>query len=161
MMKNKAVFLDRDGVINRERNDYTWKIQDLELLPGVVDFIRALRQKGYMVIVITNQGGIAKGLYSKAEYLKAEEYLSELMKAEGLHFDEVYFCPHHPQSGKCLCRKPGSQMLEKAIARFNIDPELSFMIGDRDRDVDAGRAAGLKSILVESNSSLLPILGEI
>jgi D-glycero-D-manno-heptose 1,7-bisphosphate phosphatase len=79
----------------------------------------------------------------------------------GLAFDEIYFCTHHPETGKCLCRKPGSLLLEKAIARFGIDPRQSVMIGDRDRDVRAAQAAGVRGILIAANSPLLPILEQI
>ena len=89
-------------------------------------------------------------------------YLEEEMLKYDIHFEEIYYCPHHPDyNGNCLCRKPGSQMLEKAIARFNIDPSQSYFIGDKQRDVDAGSAVGVKGILVESNPDLFEVVSRI
>lgn len=160
-MKVKALFLDRDGVINMERGDYTWKKEDISLLPDLIPFLHSAKKKGYTFFVITNQGGIGKGIYTTKEYLEVEQYIADLLAGENLFFEEVYYCPHHPTTGKCLCRKPGSLLLEKAIARFNIDAGISVMIGDRERDVVAANGAGVKGILIESNSPLLPILEQI
>lgn len=157
-MARKALFLDRDGVINRERGDYTYLPEHLEVLPDIAEVVRAALKKDYLVIVITNQGGIAKRRYTQQEM----EYIhSTIQKA--LTFDEgsitnFYFCPHHENTGKCLCRKPGSLLLEKAIARFDIDREQSLMVGDSERDIVAAEAVGVKGIKVESNESTRFIL---
>lgn len=151
----KAVFLDRDGVLNRERGEHTWLLEDFELLQGVAEGLKALEEAGYLLIVISNQSGIAKGLYDFTDVEKTHGYmLGELAKA-GVHLDEIYYCPHHDKLGKCLCRKPNSLMLEKAIARFGIDATQSVFIGDKPRDVEAGEKVGVKGILVEANSNLL------
>jgi D-glycero-D-manno-heptose 1,7-bisphosphate phosphatase len=159
--KRKAFFLDRDGVLNRERGDYTWEEEDFILNPDVPDFLKALQEKGFLLIVITNQGGIGKGLYTRDQYFRIEAKLRRELQVSGVELTEIYYCPHHPTETKCLCRKPGSQLLEKAIARFGIDVNRSFMVGDRERDVEAAQAVGVKSFLIEANSPLLPILDKI
>jgi len=159
---NKAVFLDRDGIINVEIGDYIKRFEDFTLIPQLGEALQLLQSKGYMLVVITNQGGLAKNLYSTQELDKMHKYLEDEMMKFGVQFEEIYYCPHHPDyNGKCLCRKPGSQMIEKAIARFNIDPSQSYFIGDKQRDVDAGAAVGVKGILVESNPDILDVVSRI
>jgi len=157
-MKNKAVFLDRDGVINRDILNYTWRIEDYHFLDGVFETCLELRNKGYMLIVITNQGGIAKEMYTHSDVEKLHHHMIAAFKKEGIVIDEVYYCPHHEITGKCLCRKPGSLLVEKALARFEIDASRSYFVGDRERDTQAGEAAGVKGILVDVNSDLKKIL---
>ena len=118
---NKAIFLDRDGVVNIERGEYTWKVEDFELTVGLVGFIKVVKQKGFLVIIISNQGGVGKGLCSIDDVEKAHQYLREELAKENLQLTDIYYCPHHPKTGKCLCRKPESVMLEKAIAKYQID----------------------------------------
>lgn len=159
---NKAIFLDRDGIINVEIGDYIKRFEDFTLIPHLGEALSILKSKGYIFVVITNQGGLAKNLYSTEELDKMHDYLVEEMRKFEVKFEEIYYCPHHPDyNGKCLCRKPGSQMIEKAIARFNIDPSQSYFIGDKQRDVDAGAAVGVKGILVESNPDLLKLVSGI
>lgn len=147
----KAAFLDRDGIINVERGDYTWLVEHFKFTHGLFPFLRNLREKGYELIVITNQGGINKGLYEKEDVEYLHEYMKKELEKEGIDLLDVYYCPHHDKFQKCLCRKPGSQMIEKAIAVHGIDPASSFMIGDKQRDADAGERAGVKGIVVEPN----------
>ena len=159
---NKAIFLDRDGIINVEIGDYIKRFEDFTLIPHLGEALSILKSKGYIFVVITNQGGLAKNLYSTEELDKMHDYLVEEMQKFDVKFEEIYYCPHHPDyNGKCLCRKPGSQMIEKAIARFNIDPSQSYFIGDKQRDVDSGAAVGVKGILVESNPDLLKLVSGI
>lgn len=158
---NKAVFLDRDGVINIERGEYTYRLYDFILTDGLIEALKTFIEKGYLLIVITNQGGIAKDLYSIYDVENIHNFLKTTLEKEGIKFREIYYCPHHPDFGKCLCRKPGSLMLEKAIARFDIDASKSYFIGDNDRDVDAGKAAGVQTIKIEPNSSLSGIINQI
>jgi D-glycero-D-manno-heptose 1,7-bisphosphate phosphatase len=161
MGMHKAVFLDRDGVLNKELDDYAWKVENFHILPDVVPALKKLQSKGYKLIVITNQGGITKGIYRFEDVETVHQYLrGELAKA-GIHFEEIYYCPHHTLAGSCICRKPDSLMVEKAIARFHIDPAQSYFIGDKDRDIIAGKKAGVKGILIEQNSSLLEAIKEI
>ncbi len=154
---NKAVFLDRDGVINRERGQHTWKIEDFEILPDLIEALKTFSKKGFLLIIITNQSGISKGLYGHEEVRSLHDYLNEELSKHGLELNEIYYCPHHENSGRCLCRKPNSLMLEKAIARFDIDTSQSIFIGDKERDIKAGEKVGVKGILIEANTSLLPI----
>ena len=160
-MKNKAVFLDRDGVINRDILDYTWRVRDFVFLDGIFEASRQLQEKGYILIVITNQGGIAKGLYSHEDVNALHELMTRKFSEHGIVLTEIYYCPHHDVAGKCICRKPGSLLVEKAVARFEIDPARSFFIGDRDRDVMAGEGAGVKGILVDVNDDLRKVIGRI
>ncbi len=137
-----AAFLDRDGVINEEV-DYLHEVDKAVLIPGVAAAIREIRERGLKVIVVTNQAGIAKGLYSEAELHAVNRRIAELLAAEGAIWDAIYFCPHHPShSDGCECRKPAPGMLLRAIREFGIDPARSFMVGDRMTDLEAGRAAG-------------------
>ncbi len=159
---NKAIFLDRDGIINVEIGDYIKRFEDFTLLPHLGESLALLKSKGYQFVVITNQGGLAKQLYDVNELNKMHDFLIQEMKKFDVEFLEIYWCPHHPDyNGKCLCRKPGSQLVEKAIARFNIDPSQSFFIGDKQRDIDAGNAVGVKGILVDSNPDWKNILMQI
>ncbi|MCG3167356.1 MAG: D-glycero-alpha-D-manno-heptose-1,7-bisphosphate 7-phosphatase [Bacteroidia bacterium] len=149
---NKAAFLDRDGVINVDVLDYTSKIKDFKFLPGVFEGLKQLQEKGYLLIVITNQGGIAKGLYTKEDVDTLHTWMCAELAKQGITITEIYFCPHHDVSGKCLCRKPGSLMLEKAMARFDIDATQSFFMGDKDTDAQAAERAGVMSVKVVVNS---------
>ncbi len=152
---NRAVFIDRDGVINNEEGHYyIYKEKDFFLNPGVTDLLKFLKKKSFLLIVITNQGGIAKGEYTIEHVHKVHEKLHLLLKKEGIYLDEIYFCPHHTSVEKCLCRKPGTVSLEKAICRFNIDPGKSFFIGDRETDMQAGKKMGINTILVKANQDL-------
>lgn len=150
----KAVFLDRDGVINFDVSDYTWLVSEFHFLGGVFEACREFQQKGYLLIVITNQGGIAKGMYTHRDVDVLHEHMVNAFTKEGITITEVYYCPHHNAVGNCLCRKPGALLVEKAIARFDLDPSASYFIGDRERDVLAGEAAGVKGILIDVNTGL-------
>ncbi len=144
-MKNKAVFLDRDGVLNEERGDYTWRLEDFIVKPEVPQALALLKNAGYLLIVITNQAGIAKGLYTKEDVLACHE---KLQQASGNLVDALYFAPGHPSVSESLRRKPDSLMLEKAMAKFSIDPATSWMVGDQLRDLQAAANCGVKGILV-------------
>ena len=152
---NKAVFLDRDGVINRETDGYTFKIEDFEINDDVVQALQLFLSKGYLLIVVTNQSGIAKNIYDHKTVETLHKHMEAELDQKGIVLTAIYYCPHHPDFTECLCRKPQSMMVEKAIARFNIDPSASFLIGDRERDIVAGGTVGLTGFLIESNSSLL------
>ena len=156
---NKAVFLDRDGVLNQELGDYVCKVEDFKILEHNFKPLKELQDRGYLLIVITNQGGIAKSWYTEEELGKMNELLKSTFLQNGLKLSEIYYCRHHPlYNGNCLCRKPGSLMLEKAVARFNIDASKSYFIGDRERDVIAGEAAGVTGILINSDQPISEVL---
>lgn len=151
---NKAVFLDRDGVINRERGEYTFRINDFELLPDVAETIAEIKKRGYLVIVISNQGGVAKGLYSIEDVLKLHAHTCDLLLAANTKIDDLFFSPNHEVTGNSLDRKPGTLLFEKAAYLHNVNFERSFMIGDSQRDIEASQKLGIKSFLIEPNSSI-------
>ncbi len=152
--KQKAIFLDRDGVIIQERGEYTWLLEDLKINPGVAEALANFSKLGYLLIVISNQAGIDKGLYSKQEADYLHLHISRNLGMSGVNIAEYYYCPHHPSVGKCICRKPDSLLLEKAIARFNIDASQSYFIGDAERDIEAGQKVGVTAIKIEPNGDL-------
>lgn len=147
-MSRRAAFIDRDGVLNEER-DFVHRIEDFELLPGVIEALRALQAAGYLLVVITNQSGIARGLYSEADYLALTAQMRARLLAAGVTIDAVEYCPHLANSPleryrvDCDCRKPKPGMLLSAIRALDIDPGASFLVGDRLSDIEAGRAAGV------------------
>ncbi len=130
--KNKCIFLDRDGVLNRERNEYTYLLENFEILPGVPEALLTLKKAGFLLVVVTNQAGIAKKLYTKNDMLACHEYLQS---QTGYLIDAIYYAPHYPTVTESLSRKPDTLMFEKAIAKFHIDPTSSWMIGDKERDI--------------------------
>lgn len=149
----KVIFLDRDGTINVEKS-YLHKWEDFEFEKNVIEGLKELKKMGYEFIVVTNQSGIARGYYSE-EDLKAlnSEMVKELKKYD-IDILECYYCPHHPDKGldeyrkDCECRKPNPGMLLEGIKKYSVDIKNSFMIGDKKSDLEAGKKAGLKSILV-------------
>jgi len=157
----KAIFLDRDGVLNREMDAYVYRLKDFEILPDMAAALSLLKKNGYMLIVITNQGGIGKGLYTVADVDRLHKHLRVYLAKYGITLDEIYYCVHHPESGNCICRKPDSLLVEKAVARFNIDVKESWFIGDKERDILAGKKAGVKGILMEQNTSILDAVKKI
>jgi D-glycero-D-manno-heptose 1,7-bisphosphate phosphatase len=150
----RAVFLDRDGTINVEK-DYLYQIADFEFIPGAVEAIRLLNQAGYLVVVVTNQSGVARGYYREDDVEILHRHIAaELMKSDA-HVDGWLYCTHHP-SGRgsyalpCKCRKPLPGMLHEAARRYDIDLEQSIMIGDKIADVEAGHSAGCRTIMVRT-----------
>lgn len=153
MTKNKCVFLDRDGVLNEERGAYTFRVDEFVVAAGVPEALALLKSRGYLLVVVTNQGGIAKGLYGKADVLACHD---KLQAACGHLIDYLYYAPAHPSVSASLARKPDSLMLERAIARFHIDPAASWLVGDRLRDVAAAQKAGVRAILVGPDETAPP-----
>lgn len=151
---NRALFLDRDGVINHDPGDYTTSAADFHFNPGIFSLLQRAQNQCYLLIVVTNQAGISKGLYSLSTFAQINQKMLAGFAAEGIAVAEVYFCRHHPDYGKCLCRKPGSLFFEKALARFGLDPAACLMLGDRDRDLEAAAAVGIPGLLVERNGDL-------
>lgn len=149
-----ALFLDRDGVINHDPGDYTCSPAEFEFNPGIFEFLQHAQAQGYLLLVVTNQGGIVKGMYTLETFDQINQKMLNGFAKAGIEIAEVYFCRHHPDYGKCLCRKPGSLFFEKAVARFNISVADSLMIGDRERDLEAAAAVGIRGILVDRNSNL-------
>jgi len=142
---NKCVFLDRDGVLNEDNPNYTYKVQNFNILPGVPEALQKLKENGFLLVVVTNQSGIAQGLYTQTEMNECHDYLQQ---QTGHLIDHFYFSPYHPTVTASLARKPGTLMFEKARAKFDIDFLLSWMIGDRGRDIIPARELGMKTIQV-------------
>ncbi len=142
---NRAIFLDRDGVLNEEMGDYVWTPARFRICPGVPASVARLKAAGYYLLVITNQAGIAKGLYTSADVLACHDILQQ---ACSYQLDALYFAPSHPSVSESILRKPDSGMLEKAVARFQLDPARCWLVGDRARDLEAGARLGVPGILV-------------
>ncbi len=161
-MKKQIAFIDRDGVINSDVGHYyVYKVEDFVLNPDVTEAVRLLNEAGFYVIIVTNQGGIARGQYAKTDVEKLNAHMLELFRKAGAEISDVYYCPHHDKVSKCLCRKPGPLQFEKALARFRVHPDKAFMIGDNVRDVEAAEAAGIKGFKVEKNVSILSLVKDI
>ncbi len=161
----KALFLDRDGVINKEKN-YLYKIEDFEFIDGVFEACRYFQNQGYLIIVITNQAGIARGKYTEKDYELLTEWMIKEFEKEGVYISKVYHCPHHPEfTGECKCRKPKPSMLLDAQRDFDIDLSQSILVGDKNSDIEAGINAGVGNNylistghIIKSNKFCVPIL---
>ena len=139
-MQQKAIFLDRDGTINVEKN-YLYKIEDFEFLPGVIDGLKKLQDNGFLLVVVTNQSGIARGYYTEEDLKKLNEWMISTLEQSGIHISAIYYCPHHPEAlnekyrKKCDCRKPEIGLFLKAARDLDIDISKSYAIGDKIRDL--------------------------
>ena len=158
---NKAIFLDRDGVINFDPGDYTYLLEEFKINKGIISNLKRLYEDGFLLIIITNQGGISKQIYAHKHVETIHQYLKNELKKAGIQLTEIYYCPHHSINEKCICRKPNSLLIEKAIARFNIDPKKSYMIGDKMRDVEAAEKAGIKGIKTGLNENIEKYVDQI
>lgn len=154
-MKHKALFLDRDGVINHDPGDYTMTLEEFVLLPDVLKALSLAQSKGYMLIIITNQGGIAKGLYTHSTVAAMHDFFLRTCQESGVEIKRIFYSPHHPEFGTSLTRKPERLLMERALALYDIDPSRSVMIGDRERDVQCAAQVGVRGILIRTNSSIL------
>ncbi|MCG2633040.1 HAD family hydrolase [Bradyrhizobium sp. WYCCWR 13023] len=153
-MNRPAVFFDRDGVLNEdigylhERTKFRWT-------PGAREAVKAVNDVGYLAFVVTNQSGVARGLYEEADVRDLHAWMAEELAAVGAHVDAFEYCPHHPEATvepyrrSCMCRKPGPGMITNLMNRFQVDPVRSFLIGDRLTDVEAATRAGIRGYLFE------------
>ena len=157
----KVIFLDRDGVINIERGEYTFKVDDFKCVDGLFEALTILKDRGFEFIVITNQGGISKGIYNHIDVFNVHSIMQQWFNEAEIPILAIYYCPHHSFIEKCICRKPDSLMLEKAIAKYNIDIKSSYFIGDSRRDELAGQKIGLNTIRVAANENLTTYLNQI
>lgn len=141
----KALFLDRDGVINEEVN-YLYKIEDFVFIDEIFAICKTYQQNGFIIVIITNQAGIARGKYTIADFEKLNNWMKTQFSEKGITIEKVYFCPHHPEfTGECNCRKPKPGMIFQAQKEFNIDLSKSILIGDKISDIEAGLNAGIES----------------
>ena len=170
MHKQKAIFIDRDGTIN-EYVGFLTNIDDFKLIEGVEEAIRKINASGYLAIVVTNQPVIARGDISIDDLIEIHNKMETLLGMKGAFLDAIFYCPHHPHSGyegevkelkiDCDCRKPKPGMLLKAAREYNIDLSKSWMIGDGESDIKAGKAAGCRTARIKDGKSLLMVIDEI
>ena len=153
MNKLKTVFVDRDGVINQERSDYVKSISELEIYPNVAKNIKLLKDAGFLVVVITNQSAVNRGIITHEMINQIHNSIQDHLKKYGTFLDGFYYCPHTPNEN-CNCRKPKPGLLQKAILELNIDLNSSWMIGDSDSDIEAADSIGCKAIKINDNFSL-------
>lgn len=146
MNKNKAVFLDRDGVINEDFG-YVYKIDKFVFKDGIFETLRYFQEKGYLLIIITNQSGINRGYFSEKDFLALDNFMKQEFKKQSIEISKTYFCPHHPDE-LCKCRKPKPKMINDAQKDFNIDLKSSILIGDKITDIKAGQNAGIKKLFL-------------
>lgn len=153
-MANKAIFIDRDGTMARDV-PYCSRPEDFELLPTVPEAIKLLNDNGFKVVVITNQSGLARGYFEEATLTDIHRKMVSKLSQYSARIDSIYYCPHHP-ADKCGCRKPGTDLYYKAASEHSIDLSQSYVIGDLQVDIDAGRALGCKTILVTTGTQGCP-----
>lgn len=155
----KAVFLDRDGVINVDKG-YVHKIEDFEFYPNVFTALKKLQESGYKLFIVTNQSGIAVGYYTEEDFLKLTDFMLKEFEKQRIKIEKVYYCPHHENgivekySIKCNCRKPESGMIKQAIEEYGVDPSQSFLIGDKENDILAAHKEGIKAALVKTGQGM-------
>jgi len=143
---NKAVFLDRDGTIAKDVH-YCCRPEDLEIFPTVPEAIKLLNENDFKVVVITNQSGIARGYFTEETLARIHQKMEDELKKHGARVDAIYYCPHHPDDG-CECRKPKTALFLQAANELDIDLRSSYVVGDMQIDIDAGKALGCKAVLV-------------
>lgn len=142
-MKRSALFLDRDGTINVEKN-YVYRIEDFEFREGIFELVKGYSDRGYLIFVVTNQSGLARGYYTLDDFLTLTGWMVKQFSERGISIAKVYYCPHHPGiTGQCQCRKPAPGMILEAITEFDVDAASSVLIGDMETDLEAGRRAGI------------------
>ena len=155
--KTPAVFLDRDGTINIEKN-YLYRYEDWEWIDGAKEAIKSFNEAGYLVIVISNQAGIARGMYYPDDVNKLHRFVQDDLSKIGAKIDGFFYCPHHPDwSGHCGCRKPSPLMLTIASRKLNVDMKKSWMVGDKFIDFQAANNAGIRGALVKTGYGMIDV----
>ena len=155
---NRAIFFDRDGVLNEEVG-YLWEVEKFKWIDGAREAIKLCNEKNFLTIIVTNQGGIAKALYTAKEVDALHEFMQKSLSEIGAHIDAFYYCPHHPDfSGDCSCRKPKPGLILRACEDLKINPAQSILIGDAKRDIEAAQAAGLRAGIFFTGGSLLEVV---
>ena len=156
-LKKPAVFFDRDGVLNIDHG-YTYRKQNFEWMPGAIETIKYFNDHNYFVFVITNQSGIARGYYTEQDMHALHKFMSEELGAHGAHIDDFYYCPHYPDSQQeryrtiCTCRKPAPGMIEQAFHEWDIDKQHSFLIGDKQSDIQAAETINMSGYLFKGGN---------
>jgi D-glycero-D-manno-heptose 1,7-bisphosphate phosphatase len=158
----KAVILDRDGVINDNSEDYyIYNNERWKYVPDLIESLSILQVAGFELFVISNQGGISKGEYSRGAVEELNAWFVNDLQKKGVHIKEVLVCPHHNSIENCFCRKPKVLLYERLVARYGIEVTASLAIGDSDRDIEAARAIGLRGLKCNSNQSILALCKQI
>lgn len=158
----KAVFLDRDGVINKDKG-YVHAIKDFEFIEGIFELLRGFQDKGYSLIVITNQAGIGRGYYTEGDFDRLNRWMLSQLKERNIDIEKVYYSPYHPEHGKdkykkmTYCRKPNPGMILKAKEELKIDLSKSILIGDKETDIEAGIRAGVYMNILVSDISYISV----
>jgi D-glycero-D-manno-heptose 1,7-bisphosphate phosphatase len=155
----RAVFLDRDGTLIVEKN-YLSKIEEVEFIPGTGKALAKLKKKGFLLILITNQSGVGRGFFTMEDVQRVHRHIVGALQQEGATLDGIYICPHQPEDN-CECRKPKTKLIRDAAEKFQIDPKQSFMVGDRELDVQLGHNAGCRSVLVRTGYGEKVIAGNL
>ena len=156
---NKAIFFDRDGVLNVDVIDLH-ELEKFQWIDGAVDAIKLCNERGFLVVVITNQSGIARGIFTEDDVKKIHSHMQTELEKVGAHIDAFYYCPHHPNgtvepyAQVCDCRKPKPGLILRACKEMNIDPAKSVMIGDKPRDIESGKNAGVTSSILFEGGNL-------
>lgn len=156
---NKAIFLDRDGTINVDYG-YVSKVDDLKFIEGVPETLLHLQNKGYLLIIITNQSGVGRGFFTKDDVYRFNEHLSLSLLKKNVKISDFFICFHTPDD-LCDCRKPSTKLLLDAKKKYDIDFSKSFMIGDKESDVIAGRSVGVKSFLIDNSNDFKSVAKKI
>ena len=145
MKKQKAIFLDRDGVINIEK-EYLYKIEDFEFIPGVIEAMQYLQDKGFLLFIITNQSGIARNYYTKDDFNTLTSWMLDQLKKQNITISQVHYCPHIP-TDNCTCRKPKTGMIDNILKNFDIDLDNSWLVGDKNSDIECAKNANIKNTI--------------
>lgn len=159
---HKAVFFDRDGTINSDEGHYyIYKPEDFVFNPGVIDGMKRLQQAGYLMFIITNQGGIAKGTYTREDVETVHRKMCDELANEGITITKIYYCPHHESIKTCVCRKPSPYMVNLAIEEYHLDKKKCWFIGDSSKDVKCAEDAGIRPIRIHKNQDITSAIDQI
>ena len=156
---NRAIFFDRDGVLNEEVG-YLWQVEKFRWIDGAREAVRYCNERGFVTVVVTNQGGIARGLYTAREVDNLHAFMQRELSQIGAHIDAFYYCPHHPEgivaefAVACDCRKPKPGLIVRACRELDIDPTRSILFGDTQRDIEAAQSAGIRGIFFTGGNLL-------
>lgn len=154
---NAGLFLDRDGIINIEKGHHVWQPEQFDINESVVPLLQEARHLGLKCIVVTNQSGIATGKFQHKDVRQLHRLMRDFLRDHGISLDDVFYSPHHDGFGRSLSRKPGSLMIERGLARHRIHNSKAWMVGDKERDIEAAQRVGVGGLLVPANSDLQPV----
>jgi len=160
MNDEPTIFLDRDGIINKKRNDYVKNINEFEFLPNVFEAIKKINELGFKIIIITNQSVVNRQIISEEELKGIHKYMMNEFKEKSCEISKIYYCPHKPNEN-CNCRKPNVGMIQQAVKDLDIDLSNSLLIGDSDSDIEAAKKMKIKSIKMKTNGSLIELIDNI